>query len=493
MRVSLARTVVTCTVLSFVVGCSMPSISAPWKKLSFRSKKPSDSSSSSVASAPGAPAFNSATAAAPQVSMGAVQTSGNMPVYPGTTYPVTPYPATATPSAVAANPPAYPAYPAYPAEPAAGQYNPAAGQPAKPNDPYKGMSPKRIVIAHDQQPGCEPKCADWISAEGDIVPETANELHRVLKRLGARKLPLFMSSPGGSIEAALAMGREIRAHKLDVAVVRTYFAPCEPGSKTCKNGTPTDGAPATADSGTAFCASSCTFVLASGTRRVAPANSHVGVHQITGFQTFVRVKRIYRVMRQIRNGVPVEISRHLISERPVSRKTVQAEITDKSYKPIVAFFKDMGISDDIVPLMVSAANSDIHWMTQAELAQTHLTTDEMGGEALLYEGKETSVTIAMLESAEFKARRLRRQSVVRRASETYFQCSNPQCLLAQLWPERLPELPRFDDRADQFVCPSCGGSLIVGDRRSAASQLIVFLDGEEQLRLLLEEGDRVGL
>lgn len=279
----------------------------------------------------------------------------------------------------------------------------AAGQPAKPIDPYKGMSPMRIVIAHDQQPGCEPKCADWISAEGDIVPETANELHRVLKRLGARKLPLFMSSPGGSIEAALAMGREIRAHKLDVAVVRTYFAPCEPGSKTCKNGTPTDGAPATADSGTAFCASSCTFVLASGTRRVAPANSHVGVHQITGFQTFVRVKRIYRVMRQIRNGVPVEISRHLISERPVSRKTVQAEITDKSYKPIVAFFKDMGISDDIVPLMVSAANSDIHWMTQAELAQTHLTTDEMGGEALLYEGKETSVTIAMLESAEFKA------------------------------------------------------------------------------------------
>lgn len=95
------------------------------------------------------------------------------------------------------------------------------------------------------------------------------------------------------------------------------------------------------------------------------------------------------------------------------------------------------------------------------------------------------------ESAEFKARRLRRQTVVRRASETYFQCSNPQCLLAQLWPERLPELPRFDDRADQFVCPSCGGSLIVGDRRSAASQLIVFLDGEEQLRLLLEEGDRV--
>ncbi|MFZ1489281.1 MAG: FHA domain-containing protein, partial [Ilumatobacteraceae bacterium] len=95
------------------------------------------------------------------------------------------------------------------------------------------------------------------------------------------------------------------------------------------------------------------------------------------------------------------------------------------------------------------------------------------------------------ESAELKARRLRRQSVVRRASETYFRCGNSKCLLAQLWPERLPELPRFDDRSDQFVCPNCRGSLIVGDPRSAASQLIVFLHGEEQLRLLLEEGDRV--
>ena len=280
----------------------------------------------------------------------------------------------------------------------------AAGEPAKTTDPYKGMQPMRIVIARDLGPGCEPTCAEWISAEGDIVPGTAKVLHRLLKRLGKRKLPLFISSPGGSIEAALAMGREIRARGLDVAVVRTYFAACEPGSKTCKNGAPRDGAGARADSSQAFCASSCTFVLASGTRRVAPAVSHVGVHQITAFQTFVRVKRVYRVLRQIRNGVAVEVSRRLISEKPVSRKTVEAEITDKSYKPILAFFKDMGITDDIVPLMVSAPNSDIHWMTREELAATKLTTDEMDGEVLLYEptiGAAASGTVATLEGGEF--------------------------------------------------------------------------------------------
>jgi nicotinate-nucleotide--dimethylbenzimidazole phosphoribosyltransferase len=161
MRVSLARTVVTCSVLSFVVGCTMPSMSAPWKKLSFRSKKSAESSSSAVATAPTAPSFNSATAAAPQVSMGAVQTSANMPVYPGTTYPVTPYPASATQSAVAANPPAYPAYSAYP-DPAAGQQNPAGGQPTNP-----------YVAANPAAPYAPPQNAPYDPAATPVAPYNA--------------------------------------------------------------------------------------------------------------------------------------------------------------------------------------------------------------------------------------------------------------------------------------------------------------------------------
>lgn len=95
------------------------------------------------------------------------------------------------------------------------------------------------------------------------------------------------------------------------------------------------------------------------------------------------------------------------------------------------------------------------------------------------------------EGAELKARRLARRSIVRRATETYFHCDNPECVLAQLWPERLPDLPRFDDESQQFVCSSCSGELTVGDPRPLATQLIVFLHGAEQFRLLLDEGGRV--
>jgi hypothetical protein len=95
------------------------------------------------------------------------------------------------------------------------------------------------------------------------------------------------------------------------------------------------------------------------------------------------------------------------------------------------------------------------------------------------------------ESAEFKARRLHRESVVRRAAATHFQCQNTDCLVAQLWPDRIPELPRYDDRTDQFVCPSCEAPLTVGEPRPRGIQLIVFLHGAEQFRLLLEEEGRV--
>lgn len=91
------------------------------------------------------------------------------------------------------------------------------------------------------------------------------------------------------------------------------------------------------------------------------------------------------------------------------------------------------------------------------------------------------------ESEELKARRLRRDTIVRRARSSYYACTNPDCLLAQLWPSHIPELPRYDDAADVFVCLGCSQPLVAGDPRRLAVQLIVFLDGVEQFRILLDE------
>lgn len=95
------------------------------------------------------------------------------------------------------------------------------------------------------------------------------------------------------------------------------------------------------------------------------------------------------------------------------------------------------------------------------------------------------------ESAELKARRLRRDTLVRQASERHYMCSNRSCLLAQLWPDSIPDLPRYDDRIQAFVCPNCLGPLRPGEARPDAIQLIVFLEGQEQFRVLVNSGERV--
>ena len=95
------------------------------------------------------------------------------------------------------------------------------------------------------------------------------------------------------------------------------------------------------------------------------------------------------------------------------------------------------------------------------------------------------------ESAELKARRLRRETLIAEATSSYFVCSNPECLLAQLWPDRLPDLPMFDDAVGGFVCSGCHRQLITAGSRPRGIQLIVFLGGLEEFRIFLADGDSV--
>src|SRR4051812_28967980 len=62
----------------------------------------------------------------------------------------------------------------------------------KPATPPKMTQPMRVLIVSDGRGGCEPTCAEWISAEGQIGPETPAQFRRVFKVLGRKKLPIFI-------------------------------------------------------------------------------------------------------------------------------------------------------------------------------------------------------------------------------------------------------------------------------------------------------------
>lgn len=93
------------------------------------------------------------------------------------------------------------------------------------------------------------------------------------------------------------------------------------------------------------------------------------------------------------------------------------------------------------------------------------------------------------ERGELKARRIRREDVQRRAESSYFACTNNSCLIHQLWPDHLRELPLYDDRQDTFRCRACRTELRPAGPRPQSVQLIVFADGVERARILLQRGD----
>ena len=125
---------------------------------------------------------------------------------------------------------------------------------------------------------CEPDCPEWISAEGRIVPSTPAEFKRALKAMGDRRLPVIIHSPGGDVDAAMAIGRLIRAKQLDVAVGKTVFEGCAPGHKGCA---PSKGRyRGMAYSVNAFCASACPLVLAAGTERLVGEVAAAAVHEV---------------------------------------------------------------------------------------------------------------------------------------------------------------------------------------------------------------------
>lgn len=90
-----------------------------------------------------------------------------------------------------------------------------------------------------------------LEATGTITPGTAERFAAELDRRGDYVKTVVLSSPGGSVDDALAMGKLIRARKIDTRVEA--------------NG---------------LCASSCPLAFAGGVNRMADKGASLGVHQV---------------------------------------------------------------------------------------------------------------------------------------------------------------------------------------------------------------------
>lgn len=129
---------------------------------------------------------------------------------------------------------------------------------------------------------CKEICIQWISAEGKITADTPKRFKKLLKSLNGRKLPVVFQSGGGDVDAALSVGRMIRAAGLETAVGRTQLNGCPMLVPRCPERIVKDGwSEGEVRAEGAYCFSACPLAMAGGKVRAAAANAYIGLHQIT--------------------------------------------------------------------------------------------------------------------------------------------------------------------------------------------------------------------
>lgn len=228
---------------------------------------------------------------------------------------------------------------------------PAATKPAesKPSD----LPPIEFFVATGPANACGLGCDAWIAADGKIDLHAARRLHKVLAKLGPRRLPLFLNSAGGSVLGAIELGRLVRSHNLTVSVARTTPAECRrdaPRDKACE-ALKQSGQELVSDldSNGAMCNSACVLVLAGGAQRLVPPWVRLGVH-----------------------AIGIDLGKTAI------RGALLAAATRSANARIVEFLHDMGIPKALFDASNAIPHESTRFLQRDELVRFGLDTREFG-------------------------------------------------------------------------------------------------------------------
>lgn len=223
----------------------------------------------------------------------------------------------------------------------------AMATPAEAQQTATARQPMTIGVVRLASPECGRDCPEVLALQGVVRTDSHRELQAALDRLKDRRLAVAVNSPGGDVDAALAMGRAIRAAGLDVLVARV--AP--------------DGAVALDG---AICSSACTLILAGGVNRFAAPEARIGVHSMRQSETERVVERVYR-----RNGE----GREVVSERVISQKTKPLDSPPEvANRGVAEHLAAMGIGKAFTDLTLSTPHSQIRVLSAKEKLETGIVT-----------------------------------------------------------------------------------------------------------------------
>lgn len=222
-------------------------------------------------------------------------------------------------------------------------------------DAKAGLAPTlTIYLAKGAPDACGPGCDRWIAIEGQIDPEAAPRVRRFLAGVKDTQRPIYLYSPGGSVDPSYAIGRLLRSRKAIARVGRTMATACAAGTQVdaaclkVKNA----GGEVEAELTTyhAMCNSACGFVFLGATSREVAPDAALAVHNS-------------RLILKFRGDPPP----HVVAE--ARRRRIASGDRDRA-----AFIASMGISHELDDLIRTVKYENLHMLTRAELYRFGIDT-----------------------------------------------------------------------------------------------------------------------
>jgi len=237
-----------------------------------------------------------------------------------------------------------------------GRDNPAKTAPTQP----EGSPPLHFYLAEGEDGACGSGCNEWIAAEGRFDGGSPQRLRAFLKRHSGRKLPIFFSSPGGSVTQALAIGRLMRERSMTAGVARTVPQGCAPISddEACR-ALKHSGKALAAEwrSLDASCNSSCVYALLGAKLRQVPPGARLGIHSGK-----VKMMRTLTVNGRLKSITEID--------SPTRAKAYTLDFDAQ----IRRYMRDMGIAAGLIDAAEKIPFEQVRYLSRDEVANFGIDT-----------------------------------------------------------------------------------------------------------------------
>ena len=226
---------------------------------------------------------------------------------------------------------------------------------------------------------CLVGCPEWIAAQGRIDARTPGEFRAVFAKLGKKRLPVVIHSPGGALGAAMTIAQWIRGRGLDVIVGQTTLLPCDPILPECKALENRGFMLGRLEKTSGSCASACPVIVSGGVRRFIAADARIGIHSMATYRGAGE-----REWTTTEPDPTAPGGRRTVVRKGTETKGPAFEASVRDYAQLRKFYEGMGVSGEILDLSRAVPYDQIEILPSDKVTSLGLATHAKGPHEVLF-------------------------------------------------------------------------------------------------------------